>query len=798
MLVSYDWLKEYVDIDLAPADLAERLTLSGSEVEGLSSLGAKLHDQIVVGQIIQLEPHPDGRLQIAKVAIDRGPLTVVTGAPNVAVGQKVPLALVGSVLPGGQTIMAVDFGDVTSTGMLLSEKELELGDDTSGIMVLPEDTPLGIPLAEALGLDDIVIELEIYPNRPDCMSVIGIAREVAAITGRPLRLPAIEVSETDEPIDGATSVTVEDEELCPFYSARVVRNIKVGPSPLWLQRRVMAGGMRPINNVVDITNFVLLEMGQPLHAFDYNKLEENRIVVRRARPGEIITTLDGEKRTLDSETLVIADAHSPVCIAGIMGGADSQVHEGTTDILLEAAIFQRVSIRRTSRRLGLRSEASARFERGLDPDGVMRALDRAAQLLAEIAGGEILKGIAVATSQSQGANVVTLDPERCNRLLGADIPVDDMVRILEGLEFGVTNKDGRLEVEVPSHRLDIELEADLVEEVARMYGYHRIPATLPKGVTQREENERLQIVNEIRNLLIGAGLTEIMTLSFDSPTSFDKLQLPPEHRLRQAVAIQNPLTEDMGTLRTSLLPHLLDVVRHNTQRQQTNLQVFELGSVYIPSKLPIEDQPREQQTLGLAMTGLYPRQWGLPPREVDFFDLKGLLELVFQRLGIACQWERAIHPGFHPGRCAVIKLADTKIGVLGEIHREVAENWELTARVYVAEIDLEAVIPQARREVLVEKLPRYPLVARDLALLAPDTVPAEVILRTMEDAGDEIVKDITLFDVYQGRQIPDGYRSLAYSVRYQASDRTLTDEEIQAAEDAIMTRLEEELGITRR
>lgn len=800
MLISYDWLQEYVDIDIEVPELAELLTLSGSEVDSIGAVGGRLDKRIIVGQITELGLHPDGKLLIAKVATTEESLTVVTGAPNVAVGQKVPVALVGSVLPSGQEIEAANFKGITSYGMLCSERELELGDDASGIMILPTDTPVGRPLVDALRLNDPIIDLEIYPNRPDCLSVLGIAREVAAITGKPLRLPAIKVVEAGPSIQDLTSVRVEDTKLCPFYSARVIRNIQVGPSPLWLQRRVVAGGMRPINNVVDITNFVLLEMGQPLHAFDYDQLAENRIVVRRAQPGEAITTLDGETRVLDQETLVIADAQRPVCIAGIMGGANTEVNSKTTSVLLEAAVFQGLGIRRTSRRLGLRSEASARFEKGLDPSQVTKALDRAAQLLVEIAGGEVSRGTIVVTTQQPEQRVVTFSPNRCNRLLGVSIPQEEMIRILESLQFEVTpgKKNGQVDVKVPTHRLDIELEADLIEEVARLYGYDRIPATLPKGVAQGGENSRLKVAAQIRNLLVGAGLTEILTYSFDSPDSYRKLNLPEDHELRQAVTIQNPLTTDWSILRTSLVPHLLDVLRHNAQRQQHDLQIFEIGSVFIPEELPLTKQPNERLTLGIALTGYYPRDWGFPPREVGFFELKGLVEAIFDDLGLSCQWEKTNHPSLHPGRLAAVKVGNTKVGVLGEVHPEVGKSWELPARVYLAELSLELILPQINRQKRVDKLPRYPAIARDLALLAPDTILAQEVLEVIQAAGGDLVKEITLFDVYQGIQIPAGYRSLAYSVLYQASDRTLTDSEVEAVEGKIIAELETKLGITRR
>ncbi len=798
MRVSYSWLREYVEIDIEVPELADLLTMSGSEVDSVGPMGEELDPKIVVGQITELRQHPHGKLLIADVDTGGEVITLVTGAPNVAVGQRVPVALVGAQLPGGQVIDAVDFKGVTSSGMLCSERELELGPDTSGILVLPNDTPVGIPLYDALGLNDMIIDLEIYPNRPDCMSVIGIAREVAALTGNTLRLPSVSVAEAGPAIEDLTSVMVEDQELCPYYSARVIRNVKVGPSPLWLQRRLVAGGMRPINNIVDITNFVLLEMGQPLHAFDYDRLAENRIIVRRARPGESIVTLDDETRDLDTDTLVIADGEKPVCIAGVMGGANSEVTSETTNILLEAAIFHGANIRRTSRRLGLRSEASARYEKGLDPEGVRKALDRAAQLFVELAGGEVCNGVITVTALDPKPRVLTLSPIRCNRLLGSDISKEEMVNILSSLGFEVEDHGDELEVKVPSYRLDVDIEADLIEEVARLYGYDRFAASLPHGEARGGESSRLQLAGQVRELLTGFGLTEIMTYSFDSPSSYDKLLLPEDHEIRQAVSIQNPLTEDWNILRTTLLPNMLDVLQHNAKRQHPDLQIFEVGSIFIPDQVPLKELPDERLTLGIALMGSYPREWGFPAREVDFFDLKGLVEALMDGLGLSCEWEAAEGPGFHPGRCASVAAQGVKVGILGEIHPEAAANWDLPSRVYAAELDLDKILSLVTGQKRMTKLPRYPFVARDLALLAPEEVPAQRILEVIQAAGADLIKEVTLFDVYQGPQVPDGHRSLAYSILYQAEDRTLTDEEVEAVQSRIITQLKEELGITLR
>ena len=797
MRISYNWLKDYVDLNLPPVKLAELLTLSGSEVESIDRLGPNLDEKIIAAEIKALQDHADGRLKIAEMNIGGDKVQVVTGAPNAAVGQKVPLALTGAALPGGQIISVTEFEGLQSHGMLCSEQELGLGDDSAGLMVLPEDIQVGMPLVRALQLDDTIIELELYPNRPDCMSVIGIAREVAAITGQPLRRPLFSLQESKESAEHLTSVKVLDTKLCPMYTGRVITDVKVGPSPLWLQQRIMAGGMRPINNVVDITNFVLLEMGQPLHAFDLDKLTEGRVVVRRANAGEAITTLDGEKRPLDPDVLVIADAKEPACIAGIMGGAASEVTKQTKALFLAAAIFDGVDVRRTSRRLGLRSEASARFEKGLDPKGVIQALDRAAALLVDIAGASVCKGVLVHDQIESRKTVIELRPKQCERLLGIEIPVDVIIRLLKSLEFGVTEVGSHLEVRVPSHRLDIELEADLIEEVARLYGYDQIPVTLPKGTAKGAEDERLDTIGNIRHFLVGAGLTEVITYSFDSFAVFDALRLSPDHNLRKAVRLQNPLTEDMEILRTTMIGQMLGVARHNASHQQPHLGLFQLGAVYIPRSVPVEKQPDELQTLGILLTGEHPRKWGMSPKEVDFFDLKGIVEAVLDDLQLKGSWERTVHPTFHPGRSALVHVEGVLLGIIGEIHPEVQKKWELPNRVYVAELNLEPILSKMGKDLHVKTLPRFPFIARDFALLAPTTVSAEQIVKTIWTCGGELLKDITLFDVYEGRQIPQGHRSLAYSIRYQAEDRTLTDGEVETVEKAILSGLKE-LGIKRR
>jgi len=799
MLVSYKWLKDYVDINLEPKELAYKLTMSGLEVSSIDRPG-KAFDNVVVGLIEDIVEHPYAdKLSVCLVDIGKnGRLRIVCGAPNIKVGQKVPVAKPGAVLPTGHKIRSAVIRQVESQGMICSAHELGLDADLlppeqrEGIMELPPDAEVGTGVAQVLGLDDVIFELDLTPNRADCLSMVNIAREVAAISGTSLRLPDIKINEdptTD--INDMISVDILDEDLCGRYVARAVVDIKIGPSPTWMQNRLKASGVRPINNIVDVTNYVMLETGQPLHAFDYRFLEEQRIIVRRAEEGEMITTLDGQERMLDPDMLVIADANKPVAIAGIMGGQDSEVLENTTTVLIESANFNPVNIRWTSRKLGLRSESSLRFEKGVNIEGALDAANRAAQLMAELGGGRIVSGAVDNYPRKWAPVKINLRVDRVNELLGLDLKPGKIKELLESIDLKVEAGDSNVfSVLIPPFRRDLELEIDLVEEVARLYGYDRIPTTIPGGDVGQVKKNRYQLLEErCKNILTACGLTEVITFSFTSPRVLDKLEVPQNHSLRNAVRIANPLSEEQSILRTTILPNLLEVAQKNVYRKVTNLRIFELGKIFLPTEG--REQPLEETVVaGLAM-GSVEKGWNWQQQELDFFFLKGVLEELFEQLNVGgIRWEcSSDYPGLHPGRAAEIKAGSRLLGVLGEIHPKVRENFELPFRACVFEINFNALAEPVKEVRLYKPLPRFPSAERDMAFIVSDQVTAAQIEETIREVGGEILRSYRLFDVYRGPQIPQGKRSIAYSLVYQAKDRTLTDEEV----DALHNRIKEEL-----
>lgn len=805
MRVSYKWLQDYVDIPWTVEDLADRLTMAGLLVEMLEPMGAGL-DDIVVGKVLAVEKHPNAQqLYVATVQVGAERLTVVTGADNVVSGTLVPVARPGTKLPDGRVIGRVELRGVPSEGMLCSEAELGVGDDADGIWLLPPDVRDGQPLREALGLDDVVMHLEVYPNRPDCLSVIGVAREVAALTGNPLRLPEAPIAELAERADSVTSVRIEAEDLCARYQARVLRDVTVGPSPAWLQQRLRVAGMRSINNVVDITNFVMWEWGQPLHAFDYDQLAEGRIVVRRARPGETIVTLDGQERRLTENMLVIADAERPVAVAGVMGGADSEVTDGTTRVLLESATFHAPSVRRTAKAFGMRTEASHRFEKGLDPNVVALASARAASLMQQLAGARVYAGSVDAYPQPVQPWTVTCRPARVRRLLGADIDDGQIRGYLTALGFTVepaaTAGEPAFSVTVPTHRRDVQREADLIEEVARLYGYDRLPTTVPGGLQEPGRQARpLPFLDRVRDILTAFGLNECITYSFVDPATFDKLQLAEDDPRRRAVVLRNPLREDQSVMRTSLIGGLLETAARNVARRVTDLHLFEVGTVFMPKAASPTEPPEEPRRIGLLMTGAPPeRWWGDKRPAVSFYELKGVVEQLLEQCGVAGSFAPAGEPYLHPGRQAVVSVGDETLGVLGELHPETAAAFELEGRrVYVAELDADALERLTRRDIRFAPLPKYPAVQRDIALLVPKDMPAAMVEEAIRRHGGELVELVRLFDVYEGRQVATTHRSLTYSVRLRAKDRTLTDDEANAVMERIEGGLADELGVRRR
>ena len=797
MNVSVKWLKEYVDFDLSPEALAERLLMLGMEIESIKQLGEGL-DRVVVGRISTVEKHPQAdKLVLCNVDVGSGTDTqIVCGAPNAREGLVAPVALVGAQLPNGLTIKRAKIRGEESQGMLCSEQELAISDEASGLMELPDDTQIGAPLVEALGLNDVVLELEITPNRPDCLSMIGVAREIGVTTGNPLRLPKVNVPSGTTDIHNLTSVTIEAPDLCPRYAARVIQGVKIAPSPAWLQRRLETIGVGTINNIVDITNYVLMEYGHPLHAFDYHQLTENRIVVRRAKPGEKLKTIDAEERELTPDMLVIADAENPVALAGVMGGFDSEITDQTVDVLLESAYFHPPSIRKTSKVLGMHTEASHRFERGADPEGVIPALNRAAHLITEIAGGEICSGIVDVYPGKREAINIKLRPERANFVLGTEIDTDEMRNILTRLGFAVSDT---FEVTAPTFRPDVAQEVDLIEEIARVYGFDNIPTTLPRGdipIPKVDLKENLR--EHVKTYLLQCGMMEAMNYAFYHPDVFDRIRLASTDPLRQAVQIANPLSEDQSIMRTTLIPSLLANAQHNRNHQINDVQFFECSKVFIPSET--DEYPNEpERVAGIIAGNLGAGVYGDPLRPADFFDIKGVVEGMLDQCGSSDYTiTHTDHPAFHPGRRAEIRIEDKALCVFGEAHPEVLGNYDLPHKAYLFELDFDRLVNVVEPMKQFEPIPIYPSVNRDLAIVLDADTPASHPTEIIKAAGGELVSALHLFDVYTGEQVPEGKKSLAFAIEYRSTTETLTDEIVDRVHGGILEQLERELGATLR
>lgn len=789
MLVSYRWLQEYVDVPWGPQELAERLTMAGLEVEGIEPVAPGL-DRVYVGLVEETVAHPHAdKLKICSVDVgDQGRHSIVCGAPNVAMGQKVAVALPGASLPIGLEIASTIIREVPSAGMICSLAELGLGEDETGIWVLPADLIPGTPLVELFDLDDVVLDVSIYANRPDCMSMLGIAREVAALTGGRLRFPATDYEVLDTPITERTSVSVEDQTLCPRYTATLMEQIQMGESPLWMQFRLRAAGMRPINNVVDITNYVMLETGHPLHAFDFEKLAEQRVVVRPARPGETMITLDGESRSLTPEMLVICDARSPKCIAGVMGGLDSEVTESSTSILLEAASFSALSVRRTSRALGLSSESSARFEKGIDPHGTVFASQRATHLLQTYAHAKVFAGHIDQSAVGNQQTKIELKLQEIDRLLGVPVPGTTVVEILEALEFQVqeTSEEGWV-VTVPSHRGDVEIAADLIEEIVRIWGLENLPSTLPGNlVGTGGQSPRLNVMDHIREVLVGAGLQEAMSYSFGRSDNNERLLRDNQ----PMIEVQNPISEDLVALRHSLLPGLLTATSLNANRQQRRVAIFEVGATYL-GKLPLTQQPKEECKVAIALWGLRSMpNWALTEENFDFYDLKGLLELMLPKAS-DLEWTTGTNSSLHPGRQGAVLYQGQHIAYYGEVHPAVARNFRIPGRAYVAEIDFEKILDLYDVTPVYQNLPRYPAMERDLAVIVDHNQSVGEMITKLYKLGGELLQEVTVFDLYIGKPIPDGKKSVAFSFRFQG-DRTLTDDEINLIMDRCLQGLQKD------
>ena len=793
MNVTLNWLKAYIDFEFSPSELADRLTMLGVEVESVKHLGTEL-EGVIVGSVTSIRPHPNAD-KLVLCQVDTGEteeLQIVCGAPNAREGMLAPVATIGATLPVGLTIKRAKLRGETSQGMLCSEKELGLSDDAAGLMELSTDIPLGTPLSEALGLDDVVFELEITPNRPDCLSLIGVAREIRAETGNPLKLPTVDPQESGINIQDLTSVTIDALDLCPRYAARVIQGVKMAESPAWLQQRLESVGIGVINNIVDVTNFVLMEYGQPLHAFDYHKLAENRIVVRRARDNEQITTLDEVARELTSDMLVIADAEKPVALAGIIGGYDSEITETTCDVLLESAYFNPLSIRATAKALGISTEASYRFERGADPGAVLAALDRAAQLIAELTGGTICDGIVDVYPGQQPLTEIQLRPERVNFVLGTTIETAEMVQILDRLGFDVDITGKVYQVVVPTFRSDVTREIDLIEEIARVYGYDNIPTTLPKGdIPVPAPTPKTEARRRIKHFLLAAGMMEAVNYSFCDPNCFDKIRLNADDPLRNTLQLRNPLSPEMSVLRTTLTPGLLENAQHNRNHQIDTIALFEIGGVFVHDGKEKEPERVTGVLAGQIGEGVYSD----PYRHPDFFDIKGLVEGMLEVCGVV-DWtlQKTDALTFHPGRNAEVLLGNRRIGVFGEVHPEVLENYDLPYKAYLFEFDLEGLADAATFAKRFEPISIYPKVARDLAIVVDKETLSDMPTELIYTTGGDSVDSVRLFDVYEGEQVPEGKKSLAYTITYHSATETLTDKAVNTLHDEVVKCLNRELG----
>lgn len=797
MKVTLNWLKDYVDIPLSVDELSHRLTMAGLEVDALERLGEGL-DSVIVARLADVRPHPDAdRLTLCLVETGTVTLQVVCGATNHRAGDLVAFAQAGTVLPGDFKIKKSKIRGQDSNGMLCSVSELGLAASSEGILILPPGLELGQPAFAALGLKDVRFELGLTPNRPDCLSVVGVAREIAGMTGGELRLPQPALKEEGEAAAGKTSVTILDPDLCPRYAARLIEGVKIGPSPEWLVRRLESVGMRSINNVVDVTNFVMMELGHPLHAFDFRFLRDRRIVVRRAHDGDRFTTLDGQVRTLLGDDLVICDGEGPVALAGIMGGENSEVRPDTVDILLESAWFTPAAIRRTSKRLGLHTESSHRFERGADLDMVPLALDRAAALIVELAGGTVARGAIDAYPAPREPRLLDFSVERCAELLGVAVPGEEIARVLSAIGLAATPAgEGRLKIEVPHFRPDIEREIDLIEEVARLIGYERIPASMPTSTVSCQPLPRhLQLERCLRDSMAALGFAEVINYSFVAAAAVDRLGLAADDPRRDYVQVLNPLTEEQAVMRTTLVPGLLETAARNIAYRTTDLALFELRPTFHPCAG--EELPRERLRLTALLSGRRePEGWAQQGAAADFYDIKGTVEELLERLAIReVRWPAGHDELFyHPGKSCAVTAGGRLLGTLGEVHPRVLRDYEIQQPVVLLDLDAEELFEAAGGHPGFRPLSRYPDVERDSALLVDEAVSAQQIFDALRQLRLKDLESIVLFDVYRGPSLPAGKKSVALRARYRALDRTLTDELVQALHGRLVQTLQKALG----
>lgn len=798
MKTSLSWLKEYVpQLECTPQEYMDAMTLSGSKVEGYECLDKNL-DKIVVGQIKKIEKHPDAtKLIVCQVDIgEPQPIQIVTGANNVKEVDKVPVVLDGGKVAGGHDggplpengikIKKGKLRGIESNGMMCSIEELGSSKDyypdapSEGIYILKEDAVVGSDAIELLGLRDTVVEYEITSNRVDCFSVIGIAREAAATFNKEFNPPAVEVKENNEDVNDYIKVTIKDSDLCKRYCARVVKNIKLAPSPEWMQRRLSAHGIRPINNIVDITNYVMEEFGQPMHAYDLDTIEGREIIVRRGTNGEKFTTLDGQEREIDESILMICDGKKPVGLAGIMGGENSMITENVSTMLFEAACFDGTNIRLSSKKVGLRTDASGKFEKGLDPNTAMEAINRACQLVVELGAGEVVGGCVDIYENRRTGNTVAFKPEKYNALLGTDIDEAVMLSYLKKLDLGYDEE--KREIIVPSWRQDLNCMNDIAEEIARFYGYDKIPTTLPKGeATTGKLSYKMRIEAVARDIAEFCGFSQAMTYSFESPKVFDRLLLPKDSELRKAVVISNPLGEDFSIMRTISLNGMLTSLATNYNRRNKNVKLYELGNIYTPKQLPVTELPEERMQFTLGFYG-----------DGDFFTMKGVIEEFFDKVGMHKKTEYNPNAGktfLHPGRQADIIYNGTTVGYLGEVHPLVAENYGIKERAYVAVIDMPYIVEMSTFDRKYEGIAKYPAITRDVSMVMKKDILVGDIENIISSKGGKILENYKLFDIYEGSQIKSGFKSVAYSLTFRAKDRTLEDTDVNSAMEKILKEL---------
>lgn len=789
MLAPIKWMEKYVDIDIDAKELADKITLTGSHVDSIIDIDKDI-SLVVTGKILDIQGHPDAdKLVVTKVDIGTETVQIVTGANNINVGDIVPVSLVGAHLPTGVNIKLSKLRGIESQGMMCSYEELGFEDKVvpkggnDGIMILEPGTPLGKDIKEVLGINGKVLDIEITYNRPDCLNITGMAREVAATLNKEFRFPEITIqNEVDDIKDYFNEVSIEDSDLCERFYVRVIKDVKIGKSPLWMQRALMDAGMRPINNIVDVTNYVMLELGQPLHAYDLNKFKGKKIVARRAKAGETLTTLDMAERKLDSNVLVIADSEKPVGLAGVMGGYDTEIGEETTLMLLEAATFNTKSIRDTSRKFGLRSEASARNEKVLHYKNAEIASNRACQLIEMIGAGTVVKGFINAGKSEFVPKKVTLRPHRSDELLGVKISVEDVLASLNKLEIKSSFDGEKIVSEIPYFRCDIEQEADLIEEIGRMYGFENIEgkpivSTLEKG----GKSEKRQTEDYIKNIMVSMGLSEIMTYSFISPKSLDNICASEESDIKKYIRLLNPLGEDFSVMRTTLMSNMLDVMSRNNNRGINEVKFFEIGNTFFPKELPVAQLPDERSKLCIGMYGNY-----------DFFNLKGIIEQMLERFGIELKL-KAIEDNttFHSGICAGIYIEDELIGVFGELHPQVLENYDINKKVLLAEIEVDKIVGYKNMARKYKALPKYPAIQRDIAVKVKDEVLVGDMEAVIKAVNPHIIENVSLFDVYKGSHIECGYKSTAFSITYRNKDRTLKDKEVDKIHNMVLENLKE-------